>query len=103
MTVSLTDDLKDLVRQKVGSGAFPSEQAVLEEAVRRLRQDDRAERANDAMPTLKKLIDWEAIESCAREVAGKDVPTIEEVRAATSKIKDSMARVVIEEERAERF
>jgi DNA invertase Pin-like site-specific DNA recombinase len=33
---------------------------------------------------------------------GKKVPTLEEVRAATSKITDSMARVVIEEERAER-
>ncbi len=33
---------------------------------------------------------------------GKHTPSLEEVRAATSSIKDSMARVVIEEERADR-
>ena len=43
------------------------------------------------------LIDYEAIESCAREVEGKDIPSIEEVRAALSKIPGSMAQVVIEE------
>lgn len=32
-----------------------------------------------------------------------DTITLEEVRAATAKIQDSMAHAVIEEERAERF
>jgi hypothetical protein len=50
---------------------------------------------------LEDLIDYEAITSCEQE-ADESI-TLEEVRAATSKIKDSMARVVIEEERAERF
>jgi hypothetical protein len=59
------------------------------------------EAANGATPTLEDLIDWEAIASCEKEA--DDSITLEEVRAATSKIKDSMARVVIEEERAERF
>jgi hypothetical protein len=59
--------------------------------------------ADKATLALEDLIDDEAVESCAREVEGKEVPSLEEVRAATSKIKDSMARVVIEEERAERF
>jgi Arc/MetJ-type ribon-helix-helix transcriptional regulator len=40
MNVSLTDELRDFVRKKVESGAFPSEAAVLEEAGRRFRQDD---------------------------------------------------------------
>ena len=59
------------------------------------------EAVNGATPTLEELIDYEAIASCEKEA--DDSITLEEVRAATSKIKDSMARVVIEEERAERF
>ncbi len=45
------------------------------------------------------LIDHDAIAYCERE-ADNSI-TLDEVRAATSSIKDSMARVVIEEERAE--
>ena len=40
MNISLTDDMKEFVQMKVASGAFPSEEAVLLEAVRRLRQED---------------------------------------------------------------
>ncbi len=47
------------------------------------------------------LIDHEFVAYCEREA--DDSVTLEEVREATSKIKDSMARVVIEEERADRF
>ncbi len=54
------------------------------------------------MPTVEDLIDYEAIESCAREVEGKDVPSIEEVRRMLSKISGSMAQAVIEE-REDRF
>ena len=46
-------------------------------------------------------MDYEAIASCEKEA--DDSVSLEEIRAATSRIKDSMARVVIEEERAERF
>ena len=60
------------------------------------------ESANGADLTLEDLIDWEAIESCAREVEGKDVPSIEEVRQRLAKIPGSMAQAVIEE-REERF
>lgn len=59
------------------------------------------EAADEVTPTLEDLIDYEAIASCEKEA--DDSITLAEVRAATSKIKDSMARVVIEEERAERF
>lgn len=47
------------------------------------------------------LLDHDAVVYCEREA--DDSITLEEVRAGTSSIKDSMARVVIEEERAERF
>ena len=103
MNVSLTNDLRNFVRQKVENGEFPSEEAVLQEAVRRFRQQDQdggplddAEKA-----TLEDLIDYQFIAYCTREA--DDTVTLEQVLEATSKIKDSMARVVIEEERAERF
>ena len=50
---------------------------------------------------MEDLIDHEAIASCTKEA--DDSITLEDVRAGTSTIKDSMARVVIEEELAERF
>ncbi len=43
MSVSLSDELKDFVRQKVASCEFRSEEAVFQEAVRRFRQEDQAE------------------------------------------------------------
>lgn len=52
-------------------------------------------------PTLDDLIDHEFVAYCEREA--DDSVTLEEVRAATAKIQDSIARVVIEEERADRF
>jgi len=66
-----------------------------------MSENDQTEGANGGTPTLEELIDYEAIASCEKEA--DDSITLEEVRAATSKIKDSMARVVIEEERAERL
>jgi hypothetical protein len=53
------------------------------------------------MPALDDHIDHEFVEYCAREA--DDGVTLEEVLEATSSIKDSMARVIIEEERADRF
>jgi Arc/MetJ-type ribon-helix-helix transcriptional regulator len=104
MNSSLTDEMRDFVQKIVESGAFPSEEAVVQEAVRRFRQQSqdgcRAEDVKKA--TLEDLIDWAAIESCAREVEGKDVPSIEKVRQMLSKIPGSMAQAVIEE-REERF
>lgn len=56
----------------------------------------------DQSPTIPDhLIDHEFVAYCEREA--DDSVTLEEVRAATAKIKDSMARVIIEEERADRF
>ena len=61
----------------------------------------RDEAAAEAWFTEEDLVDHEAIASCTEEA--DDSITLEQVRAGTSTIKDSMARVVIEEERAERF
>jgi Arc/MetJ-type ribon-helix-helix transcriptional regulator len=97
MNVSLSDDLSDFVRQKIECGQFPSEEAVLREAVRRFWQEDQEELGVGAKPTSKDLTDYEAIEFCNREVEGKEVPSIEEVRLMLSKIPGSMARAVIEE------
>jgi putative addiction module CopG family antidote len=103
MNVSLTNDLRNFVRQKVENGEFSSEEAVLQEAVRRFRQQEQNVGAADdtKKATLEDLIDYEFIAYCTREA--DDAVSLEEVLQATSKIKDSMARVVIEEERAERF
>ena len=44
-------------------------------------------------------IDYDAIAYCAREIQGKDVPSIEEVRRIFSKVPGSMAQAVAEERR----
>jgi putative addiction module CopG family antidote len=96
MNVFLTEDLRDFVRKKVESGQFTSEEAVMQEALRRFR-----EQGDGTEPEEQDWLDTDVIASCEREA--DETITLEQVRAATSKIKDSMARVVIEEERAERF
>ena len=97
MNVSLSNDLRDFVRKKVKSGDFPSEEAVLQEAVRRFQQDDQPGPGSDEKAVAEDLIDYEAIKYCARELEGKDVPSIEEVRRFLAKIPGSMAQAVIEE------
>jgi putative addiction module CopG family antidote len=97
MNVSLSNDLRDFVRQKVESGDFPSEEAVLREAVRRFRREDQQGLGSDENPMQEDLIDYEAIRYCARELEGKEVPSIEEVRRFLAKIPGSMAQAVIEE------
>jgi len=99
MNVSLTDELKDFVQKKIETGQYPSEEAVIEAALKRLR--DQEYEKGKTVPTLDDLIDHEFVESCARE--NDDDVTLEEVLKGTSSIKDSMARVIIEEERADRF
>jgi Arc/MetJ-type ribon-helix-helix transcriptional regulator len=79
--------------KKVRSGEFPSEGAVVEAALRRLRDQE--------APALDNLIDHEFVEFCGRE--GDDTVTLDEVLRATSTIPGSMAQAIIEEERADRF
>jgi putative addiction module CopG family antidote len=99
MNVSLTDELKDFVQKRIETGQYPSEEAVIEAALKRLR--DQEYESRKTMPALDDHIDHEFVEYCAREA--DDGVTLEEVLEATSSIKDSMARVIIEEERADRF
>ena len=86
------------------------ERLLLEQA--RLRGRDPAQYAHDIIrghvfrgqastSALESLLDDDFLAYCERE-ADRDV-TLEEILEATSKIQDSMARVIIEEERAERF
>ena len=99
MNVSLTGELKDFVQKKIETGQYPSEEAVIEAALKRLR--DQEYEKGKTVPTLDDLIDHEFVEYCARE--NDDDVTLQEVLEGTSSIKDSMARVIIEEERADRF
>ena len=99
MNVSLTDELKDFVQKKIETGQYPSEEAVIEAALNRLR--DQEYEKGKTVPTLDDLIEHEFVEYCARE--NNDDVTLEEVLEGTSSIKDSVARVIIEEERADRF
>jgi putative addiction module CopG family antidote len=98
MDVTLTDEIKDFVRKKIETGQYTSEQAVIEAGLKRLRERD--EQANK-LRTLDDLIDDEFVEYCTREA--DDSVTLEDVLAATATIDDSMARVIIEEERADRL
>ena len=65
MYVTLTDEAKSFVGEMVATGAFPSEEAVLQEAVRRFRQEEQAgafgRRGKQA--SFEDLIDYEAIAS----------------------------------------
>ncbi len=93
MNVSLTNDMKNFVRKKVLSGEFPSEEAVVDAALRRLQEQEAL--------ALEGLIDQEFVAFCDRE--GDETVTLDDVLRATSKIPGSMAQVIIEEERADRF
>jgi Arc/MetJ-type ribon-helix-helix transcriptional regulator len=93
MDSSLKDDLKAFIRERVRSGQFPSEEAVIEAALEGLRDRE--------APGLESLIDRELVEYCAREGDGR--VTLEDVLRATSKVPGSMAQVIIDDERADRL
>ena len=99
MNVSLNDELKEFVRRKIEKGQYQSEEAVIEAALRQLRNQEGEVRKTGS--ALDAFIDHEFVEYCAREA--DDSVTLEEVLEATSTIKQSMARTIIEEERADRF
>jgi Arc/MetJ-type ribon-helix-helix transcriptional regulator len=101
MSVSPGADFSDFIRQKVESGQFPSEEAVLEEAMRRFQLAD-VEEDVAADKTSADPIDYEAIAYCARMTEGRDVPSLEEVRRILSKVPGSLAQDVAEE-REDRF
>ena len=65
MYLTLTDDIKSFAREMVATGAFPSKEAVVLEAVRRFREEDErigyTQRRKQAR--FDDLIDYEAIAS----------------------------------------
>ena len=65
MSVTLTDEIKSFVQEKVATGAFPSVEAVLQEAVRRFRQEEEAAAfgRRGKQGSFEDLIDYEAIAS----------------------------------------
>ena len=65
MSVRLTDEIKSFVQEKVATGAFTSEEAVLQEAVRRFRQEEEAAAfgRGGKQGSFEDLIDYEAIAS----------------------------------------
>ena len=93
MNVSLNTDLKDFVQRKVLSGEFPSEEAVVEAALKFFQHQESL--------ILRRLIDNEFVEYCGRE--GDDNVAFDDVLKATSKIPGTMSQAIIEVERAERY
>ncbi len=63
MNVSLTDEMKDFVQRKIENGQYPSEEAVVEAALKRLR--DQEDESRKTVQTLDELIDHEFVEYCA--------------------------------------
>lgn len=93
MDVTLDRELEGFVREKVRSGQFGSEDAVIAAALARLRSEE--------SPGLEAMIDHEFEAYCARE--GDDRISMEEVLEATAEIPGSMAQAIIDDERADRF
>lgn len=94
MNVPLTSDLKRWVEQKIKTGQYPSEEAVMVAALNALK-------GQETSPDLEDLIDHDFETYCERE--GDDSITLDEVLAGTAKIPGSMAEAIFEDERAERF
>jgi hypothetical protein len=66
------------------------------------RSTGRDEAAAKEAAALDALIDHEFVADCEREVEGKDIPTIDEVRQMLSKIPGSLAQEIVDE-REDRF
>ncbi|OJW20239.1 MAG: hypothetical protein BGO49_04865 [Planctomycetales bacterium 71-10] len=96
MNIHLSIELERLLKGKVAAGIYPSQEAVIEAALVRFLADEPVPHA-----PFGELIDHDFVKYCEREA--DDSVTLDEVRAATSRVQDSMARVIVEEERAERF
>jgi putative addiction module CopG family antidote len=92
MNVKLNRDLAGFVEEKVRSGRFRSEEAVIEAALAKLRSEEAL--------GLESMIDDEFEAYCARE--GDDRISLKEVLEATASIPGSMAQAIIDE-RADRF
>jgi hypothetical protein len=104
INIELTpDEERALLERARLSGREPAQyaQQIIRNHISTSSEGTIQEGASAAKPTPEDFIDHEFVAYCERE-ADESV-TLEEVLEATSKIKDSMARVIIEEERADRF
>ena len=96
MNVSLTKDLRNFVRQKVESGEFPSEEAVLQEAVRRFRHHDQnGGRAGDTEKAVPRTSSITSSSPLSPERRTTPSPWKRSCKRLP-RSQDSMARVVIE-------
>ena len=93
MDVTLDRDLERFVRDKVRSGQFGSEDAVIEAALARFRSEE--------VSGIEAMIDHEFEAYCARE--GDDRISLDEVLEGTAEIPGSMAQAIIDDERVDRF
>ncbi len=87
MNVSLTDEMKDFVQNKVARGDFPSEEAVLQEAVRRFQHEDQlgSRAAVAEIPPSKDQIDYEAIAYCAARWRARTCPRLKRSAGSSQK------------------
>lgn len=95
MNVELSEETKRWIEQQVAMGVFPTPETAIEAAIRSYRAEGNGQHEDD-------LIDHEIAETYARELEGQEIPTLEEVRKALSKIPGSMSKAVIED-REDRF
>ena len=78
-------------------------QKLIRDDIQAVRRSSSQEDAPAAGPAaLYPLIDHEFVAECEREIEGKAIPTIEEVRLMLSKIPGSLAQEIIAE-REDRF
>ncbi|HWE38918.1 MAG TPA: hypothetical protein VG406_20380 [Isosphaeraceae bacterium] len=92
MEIAISDDLREFVREQVAGGRFPSEDAVVEAALERLR--------GRGATSPDDWIDDEFLAYCA--VEGDDRVALDDVLRGTAKIAGSMAHAIIED-RADRI
>jgi hypothetical protein len=102
MNIPPASEFLEFLIEKVESGEYPSEEAVWLEAMRRFRHSEeiRSAAVEDAVPTDP--IDFEAIADCESQIAGRDIPSIEEVRRILSGVAGCLSDAV-SEEREDRF
>ena len=97
MNVTLTDEFRDFVRQKVESGEFPTEEAVLQEALRRFRRAEDPECAADEEFASADPIDYDAIAYCCVKPRARTCLRSRRSAGILSKVPGSMAQAVAEE------
>jgi hypothetical protein len=108
MTISIElepDEERALLKRAGLSGRDPAryvEKLIRDDIQAIPRSSDRQEDPAVGTVALDGLIDHEFVAECEREIEGKDIPTIEEVRQMLTKVPGSLAQEIIAE-REDRF